>query len=237
MNTTPNQNNPKAKILLVDDHPLVLTGLAQIVNSQSDLITCAEASTPAETISAVATHHPDLVVLDLRLKGGDGLELIKALKAQFAALRILVLSQFDEALYAERCLRAGAQGYLMKDQATAELLGAIRTVLKGEVYLNRTMANRLLQKTFASQPLPRAARVEKLTDRELQVLLLLGTGMGTRKIASQLNLSVKTVETYREHLKQKLDLPGATELIHFATHWVEHYAQPRGRQPIEPRTS
>lgn len=213
---------------MVDDHPLVLAGLSQIINSQNDMTTCAEASTPAETISAVVAHRPDLVVLDLRLKGGDGLELIKTLKAQHATLRILVLSQFDESLYAERVLRAGAKGYLMKDQATAELLGAIRTVLAGEVYLNRAMTNRLLQKTFASQSLPRAARVEKLTDRELQVLLLLGTGLGTRKIAGQLNLSVKTVETYREHLKQKLDLSGATELVHFATHWVEHYAQARG---------
>ncbi len=229
MNTAPHFPDRKAKILLVDDHPLVVTGLAQIINSQNDLVTCGEASSPAETLTAVATHKPDLVVLDLRLKSGDGLELIKTLKAQYSTLRILVLSQFDEGLYAERVLRAGAQGYLMKDQATGELLGAIRAVLRGEVYLNRTMANRLLQKTFASQPLPRAARVEKLTDRELQVLLLLGTGMSTRKIAAQLNLSIKTVETYREHLKRKLDLPGATELIHFATHWVEHYAQGRAR--------
>jgi len=229
MNAATSQTDKKARILLVDDHPLILTGLARIINSQSDLSTCAEASTATAAVSAVAEHQPDLVVLDLWLKGGDGLELIKALKAQFAQLRILVLSQFDEALYAERVLRAGAQGYLMKDQATVELLGAIRTVLAGEVYLNRTMTNHLLQKTFANQPAPQTARVERLTDRELQVLLLLGTGMGTRKIAGQLNLSVKTVETYREHLKQKLDLSGATELIHFATHWVEHYAQARKR--------
>lgn len=227
MSTTASQTDKKARILLVDDHPLILTGLARIINSQNDMTTCAEVSTATATVIAVMEHQPDLVVLDLWLDGGDGLELIKALKKQFSQLRILVLSQFDEALYAERVLRAGAQGYLMKDQATKELLSAIRTVIAGEVYLNRTMTNQLLQKTFASQPIPRATRVESLTDRELQVLLLLGTGMGTRKIAERLNLSVKTVETYREHIKQKLDLSGATELVHFATHWVEHYSQPR----------
>lgn len=229
MDNATNPTEKKAKILLVDDHPLVLTGLSQIINSQPDLMVCGEASTPAGALKAVTQLQPDLVVLDLRLKGGDGLELIRTLKAQFPSLRILVLSQFDEALYAERVLRAGAQGYLMKDQATADLLGAIRPVLSGEVYLNRTMTNHLLQKTFANKPLPRTARVEQLTDRELQVLLLLGTGIGTRKIAEQLNLSIKTVETYREHLKQKLDLPGASELVHFATHWVEHYSQPSGQ--------
>jgi len=230
VNGARDQTGAKARILLVDDHPLVLTGLAQVINSQADLTVCAEASTPAATLSAVAEHQPDLVVLDLRLKEGDGLELIKILKGQFPDLRILVLSQFDEAVYAERVLRAGAQGYLMKDQATGELLNAIRTVLDGEVYLNRTMASRLLQKRFTGQTRPRAGRVEKLSDRELEVLMLLGAGMSTRRIARQLGLSVKTIETYREHLKDKLNLPDATELVHFATNWVEHFAHP-GQRP------
>lgn len=227
MNTATGQTDKKTKILLVDDHPLILAGLAQIIKSEHDLTVCGDASTPAAAISATVVHQPDLVMVDLRLKGGDGLELIKSLKAQFPALRILVLSQFDETLFAERVLRAGAQGYLMKDQATAELISAIRTVLSGEVYLNRTMASHLLQRTFMNHPQTRVDRVSKLTDRELQVLLLLGNGMSTRKIAGHLNLSIKTVETYREHLKRKLDLSGTTELVHFATHWVEHHSQSR----------
>ncbi len=220
------QRDTKARILLVDDHPLMLVGLAQVINAESDLISCGEALSAAATVSAVNEQQPDLVVLDLRLKDGDGLELIKSFRQQFPALRILVLSQFEESLYAERVMRAGAHGYLMKDQATSELIGAIRTVLKGEVYLSRSLANQLLQKSLLSQAVPRTAGLEQLTDRELQVLMLIGTGMSTRKIAQDLHLSIKTVETYREHLKHKLKLAGTTELIHFATHWVGQQSRP-----------
>ena len=176
---------------------------------------------------AVLAQKPDMVLLDLRLGQADGLESIKALKSRFEKLRIVVISQFDETVYAERSLRAGAMGYVMKDKATEEVLGAVRTVLAGKVYLSPAMTNRLLKRILSANSGPRAASVENLTDRELHVLQLLGIGTSTRKIAEQMNLSIKTVETYREHLKQKLGLSNSTELVHYATHWVEQGAQLR----------
>jgi len=223
---SPMKTGGKAGILVVDDHPIVRQGLADLLDSQDSFFCCASAGNLVTAQEAVVAHKPDLVLLDLRLGQADGLESIKTLKSRFGNLRILIISQFDEAVYAERALRAGAMGYVMKDQASEEVLGAVRTVLGGEVYLSRAMTNRILNQNFASKFQPRAAAVEKLTDRELHVLQLLGIGTSTRKIAVQLNLSIKTVETYREHLKQKLGLANSTELVHYATHWAEHRVQP-----------
>ena len=219
--------NGKASILVVDDHPIVCQGLADLIDSQSDLFCCAGVQNLLKAQEAVDAQKPDMVLLDLRLGQADGLESIKTLIAKHENLRIVVISQFDETVYAERSLRAGAKGYVMKDQATEEVIGAIRTVLAGQVYLSRTMTNRVLQSNFTGKSSPRAASVKKLTDRELHVLQLLGIGTSTRKIAGQMNLSIKTVETYREHLKQKLGLSNSTELVHYATHWVEQGSQIR----------
>lgn len=221
------KTNGKASILIVDDHPIVRQGLADLVDSQDDFSCCASVGNIAAAQEAVVAHKPDLVLLDLRLGQVDGLESIKALKSRFENLRIVIISQFDETVYAERALRAGATGYVMKDQATEEVLGAIRTALAGQVYLSRAMTNRILQTNFTGKAVPRAASVEKLTDRELHVLQLLGIGMSSRKIAEHMHLSIKTVETYREHLKQKLGLANSTELVHYATHWVENRSQLR----------
>jgi len=225
--------NGKAGILVVDDHPIVCQGLTDLIDSQSDLFCCAGVQDLAKAQEAVVAQKPDVVLLDLRLGQADGLESIKALISRFENLRIVVISQFDETVYAERSLRAGAMGYVMKDQATEEVLGAIRTVLAGQVYLSRAMTNRVLQTNFTVKSNPHAASVEKLTDRELHVLQLLGVGISTRKIAAQMNLSIKTVETYREHLKQKLGLSNSTELVHYATHWVEQGSQLR-KAPTPP---
>ena len=221
----------KARILVVDDHPIVRQGLADLLDSQDDFCCCASAGDLVRAQEAVVAEKPDLVLLDLRLGPADGLESIKALKTRFENLRIVVISQFDETVYAERALRAGAMGYVMKDQATEEVLGAVRTVLGGKVYLSRTMTDRVLNSNFAGKFQPRAAAVQNLTDRELHVLQLLGIGTSTRKIAAQMNLSIKTVETYREHLKQKLGLSNSTELVHYATHWVEQGSQLRSMPP------
>ena len=210
----------KACVFVVDDHPLVRSGLSQLINQQSDMYCAAEADCPAGALKSLPLHNPDLLLLDLRLKNSDGLELIKTLKLQHPSIRILVLSQFDEELYAERVLRAGANGYIMKENATDEVLKAIRTVLAGEIYLSREMTSHLLKKTITSR-LPRNNDVERLTDRELHVLQLLGTGLSTRETAAQMKLSIKTVETYREHLKYKLDLESASALVQYATQWVE----------------
>lgn len=225
------KTNGKASILVVDDHPIVRQGLADLLDSQSDFFCCASVGSIANAQEAVVTHKPDVVLLDLRLGQVDGLESIKTLKSRFENLRIVIISQFDESVYAERALRAGAMGYVMKDQATEEVLGAIRTALAGQVYLSRAMTNRFLQTNFTGKSAPRAASVEKLTDRELHVLQLLGIGMSTRKIAEQMHLSIKTIETYREHLKQKLGLSNSTELVHYATHWVEHRSQLKNAPP------
>ena len=221
----------QASILVVDDHPIVRQGLADLLDSQDDFHCCASVGDLVKAQEAVIAQKPDLVLLDLRLGQADGLESIKVLKSRFENLPIVVISQFDETVYAERALRAGAMGYVMKDQATEEVLGAIRTVLGGKVYLSGAMTNRVLNSNFAGRFQPRAAAVENLTDRELHVLQMLGIGTSTRKIAEQMNLSIKTVETYREHLKQKLGLSNSTELVHYATHWVEQGSQLRSTPP------
>ncbi len=200
---------------------MMRAGLIQLLHKQHDLICCGEAGTAAEAQFAVAKHKPDLVILDLRLKSGDGLELIKSLKAQFAELRILILSQFEAPLYIERSLRAGAHGYVVKEQAPGELLEAIRTVLAGQVYLTRGMAALLLHKFVGAAAKTTCAGVEHLTDRELHVLQLLGAGLSTREAAAELNLSFKTVEVHRENIKQKLGLRSAAALVHYATAWAQ----------------
>jgi DNA-binding NarL/FixJ family response regulator len=210
---------PAARILVVDDHPMVREGLVRLISQQADLVCCGEAGTVRETMTAVDSHRPDLVILDLRLKGEDGLELIKSLKSQFPDLRILILSQYEAPLYAERALRAGALGYVVKEEAAAEVLNAVRTVLAGQVYLTRGMAALLLHKFVGPAGKSSQEGVQQLTDRELHVLHLLGAGYSTREIATELKLSFKTVETHRENIKRKLGLQGAAALIHYATNW------------------
>ena len=211
----------KSRVLVVDDHPMVRDGLVRLISNQGDLICCGEAATGPETQAAVAQLKPDLVILDLRLKSGDGLELIKSIKAQDANVRILILSQFDAPIYVERALRAGALGYVIKEQAADEVLSAIRTVLAGQVYLTRGMASHMLHKMVGATPKPAACTVANLTDRELHVLHLLGSGLSTREIAAELKLSFKTIETHRENIKRKLGLKGSAALIHYANKWAQ----------------
>jgi len=212
-------SSAKARILIVDDHPMVRDGLIRLITQHADLACCGEAGTVSETMAAVAAQKPDLIILDLRLKGGDGLDLIKSLLAQQPELRILILSQYEAPLYAERALRAGAIGYVVKEQAAEEILSAIRTVLAGEVYLTRGMAALLLHKFVGNPKASHRNGAEQLTDRELHVLHLLGAGLSTREIAGELKLSFKTIETHRENIKRKLGLQNATALIHYATQW------------------
>jgi len=210
----------KSRILVVDDHPVVRQGLLHFINQQEDLVGCGEASNSAEALKAAAECNPDLAVVDVRLKNEDGLELIKEFKARFPALRILMLSQYDLPLYAERALRAGALGFVVKAQAADEILAAIRSVLVGEIYLPRPLARHLLHQLIGSAPSAPRPSVENLTDRELHVLRLLGAGRSTREVAAVLGLSFKTVETHRENIKHKLGLQGANQLVHFATEWA-----------------
>jgi len=217
----PGINRKKARILVVEDHPLVREGLVRLLDRQTDMACCGQTDGVASTPAAVQALGPDLVLLDLTLKDGDGLELLGDLVQQFPGLRVLVLSQHDEDTHAELTLRNGALGYVMKQEATQEVIAAIRTVLGGEIHLSHRMAARLLRK-FTTPKAPGLGQGdENLTDRELEVLQLLGGGLSTREIADELKLSIKTVETYREHLKSKLGIASGSQLTQYALQRVQ----------------
>ena len=225
-----NKNQPtirkgKARVLLVDDHPILRKGLAQMINMEPDLTVCGEAEEAGKAFELVGTLQPDVAVVDISLKTGNGIELVKNVKARYPELPILVLSMHDESLYAERALRAGSLGYIMKEEATEQVLVAIRRVLKGEIFLSEKMKSRMLQQlTTGGRNKVVVSPIENLTDRELEVFRLIGEGRSTRQIAGELHLSVRTVEAYREYIKSKLNLRNATELVQHAFHWVHHEA-------------
>lgn len=227
--SAPPSGPAKKRILVADDHPFLRVGLTHMINHEADLIVCGEAASIAAVRQGVENLKPDLLLTDLCLGDGDGLELIKSLKAQFPSLPILVLSQQDETLFAERVLRAGARGYIMKERATQDVMEGIRTILGGDLYVSRKVAALAMRKLVeggAEAPANAGSEIAGLSDRELQVFRLLGAGKGTMEIAEALKLSHKTIETYRENIKRKLGLPNATALIHRATEWVQAQAKP-----------
>jgi DNA-binding NarL/FixJ family response regulator len=203
-------------ILLVDDHPVMREGLAQLINHAPDLSVCGQFEDAAQAFAAIATLSPDLAVVDLSLKGSSGLELIKNIRASHPKVRILVLSMYDESLYAERVLRAGAGGYIMKQEAGEKVLDAMRQVLRGGIYVSERMNSRLMNQFIGAKSSQGVSVMERLSDRELEVFGLIGQGKGTRQIAEQLRLSVKTIESHRAHIKEKLNLKDANELVHTA---------------------
>ena len=210
----------KARILVVDDHPLVREGLAQLISRQADLDCCGETDSVTGALEFLSTEKADLVTVDIRLTTTDGLELLKTLRDQHPDLPALVISQCDELIYAERALKAGAKGYVMKERATDDVLQAIRTVLAGGLYVSPKIATLALNKMVGAKNGTNQPAIRSLTDRELQILQLLGAGLGTSKIAARLFLSVKTVETHRENIKHKLGLADSAELVCFATEWL-----------------
>jgi len=209
-----------AKILIVDDHPLVRRGLAELVSSQPDMTVCGEAASASEAIQQVEESSPDLVIVDLKLKQSSGIELIKQIKARFKDVKMLVSSMHEEALFAERALHAGASGYINKEEASERVIDAIRQILGGKVYLSNRMTEQMLYQFAGRQQEPAEDSLDKLSNRELEVFELVGQGMGTRQIAEMLHLSVKTIETYRESVKRKLNLNSSSELIRRAVQWV-----------------
>lgn len=219
----------KTRVLVADDHPFLRVGLSHLINKEADMTVCGEAENVAGVRSGVEREKPDILLTDLCLGDSDGLDLIKGLKAQFPNLPILVLSQQDETLFAERVLRAGARGYIMKERATQDVMEGIRTILGGDLYVSRKVAALAMRKLVeggAEVPATAGSEIAGLSDRELQVFRLLGAGKGTMEIAEALKLSHKTIETYRENIKRKLGLPNATALIHRATEWVQAQAKP-----------
>ena len=212
--------NGKARILIVDDHPIVRQGLKLLVANEPDLEVCAESDSMAGAIEEFRRHSPDLVIVDLSLNDGSGIELIKELRALRDDVKILVSSMHDENLYAERVLRAGGMGYINKVTATEGVISAIRHVLSGKIYLSPTMTDRMLCRTVGANDDMRQSSIDTLSDRELEVFQMIGEGLTTRQIAQKLDLSPKTVETYRENIKTKLSLKNGTELTRHAVQWV-----------------
>ncbi len=211
----------KTRILLVDDHAVVRFGMAQLINREGDLMVCGEQEDAANAMTAITNTKPDMVIADISLKDSSGLELMRNIKAQWPKLPVLVVSTHDESMYAEIAFRAGALGYLMKQEALDRLILAIRRVLSGNIYVSETQAARMLQQQIRGQKDIAESPVRKLSDRELEVFTLIGRWKKTGEIARELHLSVKTVEYYREQLKQKLNLQDGAELARYATSWVE----------------
>jgi len=210
------------RLLLVDDHPIMRHGLVQLISAEPDLEVCAEAGNAADGMVAVTSKKPDLVIADLTLPDKHGLEFIKDIRALHPDLQILVLSMHDESLYAERALRAGARGYLMKEAAAENLIHAVRRVLGGDIYLSDKMASVMLELLSGQRKSAASAGIDRLTDRELEVLQLIGSGRGTRQIADQLHVSVRTIDAHRAHIKDKLQLPDGNALVRYAVRWVEN---------------
>jgi DNA-binding NarL/FixJ family response regulator len=209
------------RILIVDDHPMMRQGLSQLICSEPDLAVCGEAGTASQAFEAVGQHKPDLALVDISLPDKNGLELIKDIHVMYPALPLLVVSMHDESLYAERVLRAGGRGYVMKQEGGKILMQAIRQVLAGQIYVSEKMSARILEMFSGGRRESDASPVGRLTDREFEVFQHIGQGKGTREIAEHLHLSVKTVEVHRANMKEKLGIKSATDLVRYAVRWVE----------------
>ncbi len=217
----------ETRVLIVDDHPFMRRGLAQTINDQAGMTVCGEAGSVAEARQMMETCHPDLAVVDISLGAESGLELIHAIRERWPATRVLVSSMHDETLFAERALRAGALGFVNKGEPPDVFVAALQRVNSGQIYLSERMTNRMLDQVLTDKPEATRSPIETLSNRELEVFEMIGRGMATKQIAARLGLSPKTIETYREHIKQKLNLSNATELTRNAVQWVLE----QGRQP------
>ncbi len=216
----------RTRVLIVDDHPAVREALALRIGRQPDLEVCGEAADTADALRLIATVAPDVAVVDISLKSGNGIDLIKRIRDRNETIGLLVWSMHPESLYAERALRAGALGYVNKDQATDTIVEAIRRVRDGKMWLSEAMTERMLHRVVGTKTVKSASPAEVLADREFEVFRLIGQGVKTVEIAERLHLSVKTVETYRDRIRQKLDLPDGTRLTHYATQWEMENSTP-----------
>lgn len=218
------QEPPKKKIVIVDDHPLLRKGLSTVINQTSDLAVVGEAEDAKAAIELITAIRPDLVIVDISLPGVDGIELITTIKMHQADLPSLVVSMHDEFLFAERALSAGARGYIMKQEALDKILVAIRRILSGEIFVSENIATKIIEKLVAGDQQKTASPIGGLSNREFTVFQLIGQGVQTRQIAEKLNISGKTVESYRAHIKEKLKLNNAKELMQYAVLWVQNNA-------------
>ena len=209
----------KKRVMVVDDHPIVRQGLALLINRESDLVVCGEAEEAMGALHVLASARPDVLIVDISLNGPDGIDLLKNIRNTHPTLPVLILSMHDEMIYAERALRAGANGYIMKQEATDKVLIAVRRILNGEVYVSERISNQILKQYITGSGTVRNSSIGDLSDRELEVFRLIGEGHGTRQIAEELHVSVKTVESYQAHIKEKLSLRSARELMQRAFAW------------------
>lgn len=214
---------PAKRVLVVDDHPMMRQGLAQLIDNEPDLKVCAEADNGGQALNMLSGQKLDLVLLDISLPDKNGLEVIKDMQVLLPSLPILVVSMHDETLYAERVLRAGARGYIMKQEGGKMLLQAIRQVLSGHIYVSENISERILE-LFSGQRTESSSPIARLSDREFEVFQLIGQGRSTREIAQHLRLSVKTVEVHRTNIKQKLQIKTATDLVRHAVRWFEAHS-------------
>lgn len=220
--TEPIAPTARKTVLIVDDHPLLRQGLAMLINQQQDMQVCGEAEDIHAAMLSIAQKDPDIIILDISLKGPDGLELLKSIRSTEPDLPVLILSMHDEAIYAERALRARANGYIMKQEATEKVLVAVRRILDGDLYLSDTVSKKMLHQYIDGSPSLIQSKIALLSDRELEVFCRIGEGHATREIADELHLSIKTVETYQAHIKEKLALRSGRELIQHAIQWKIH---------------
>ncbi len=211
----------KRKVFLVDDHPLVREWLTNLINQQPDLVVCGETESAPQALQAIAQARPDVAIVDISLKDSSGIELIKSLKQSQPAVAVLVLSMHDESLYAERALRAGAKGYIMKRETTKKVIDAIRRVLEGKLYISNIVAEAITARSVTGKVPASQTPIEQLSDRELEVFEMLGQGLGTRQIAETLRVSIKTVQVYCARMKEKMNLGSGTELLREAFRWNE----------------
>jgi len=209
----------KSSVFIVDDHAIVREGLALLIDREPDLSVCGDADEACSALRRIEEMKPDLIIVDISLNGPDGLDLLKTIRTRNASLPVLILSMLDESFYAERALRAGANGYIMKQEATEQVLTAIRRILGGEIYVSEAIANRMLHRFIGGGQAGSRSVMAGLSDRELEVFRLIGQGHGTRQIAEELHISVKTVESYQGHIKEKLLLKNARELVQLAIQW------------------
>lgn len=211
-----------ARILLVDDHPIVRQGLAALISGERDLTVCGEADDPDQGLEQIEKLNPDIVVSDLSFGGLSGIELIKDIRARWPRMPVLILSMHDEAHYADRALRAGAMGYIMKGAGGQRVLEAIRQVLSGQIYLSPEVTTQLVKTAIEGPHDAAASPIDQFSDRELEVFALIGQGLSTRQIAKKLHLSTKTIDSHRSKIKSKLNLKNSTELVHHAIRWFSH---------------
>jgi DNA-binding NarL/FixJ family response regulator len=221
MSETTDQAVLQHSIFIVDDHPLVREGLANLINQQEDLQVCGQAEDAAQALAGIGATRPELALIDISLKTASGLELVKDLKSNFPSVALIVLSMHDEMLYAERALRAGARGYVMKRETTKDVLTAIRRVLQGDVYVSERVVNLMARRLGSSRKASAASPVEQLSDRELEIFRLLGQGLSTSQIATDLHLSLKTVQAYCARAKEKFGVDSLSDLLRAAIRWED----------------